>query len=112
MKLNKKISDSLNTMYRDVVNEKVNPDVKQSKYIEAKNYIETNYPHLNNSVMEYLAVYMCVYPSGKIEFYPAKGSAVNLLCTYADKLKVMCYNGDGVIIKEETSTNVPLQQGE
>lgn len=111
MKLNKKISDSLNTMYQDIVNKKVNPDVKEPKYIEAKNYIESNYPRLNNSVMEYLALYMCVYPSGKIEFYPAKGSAVNLLCTYADQLKLICYNGDGIMIREEISTNVQPQQG-
>ena len=110
MRLNTKLADSLNIMYQDVVNKHVMAPINTREYVEASEYVESFYPKLNDGVMEYLAAYMCVYPDGKIQFMPAKKSGVDLACRYDDKLKVVSYNEEGIIVKDEEAKIV--QKGE
>ena len=112
MKLNKKLSDAFNVLYQDMVNKHVEPDMNSPKYVDAKKYVEQDFPMLNQRILEYLSVYMVVHSTGKIEFYPSKGTTVDLLCTYADRVRLIRYDEKGDILKEETSKNAPLQQGE
>lgn len=101
MRLNTKVANSLNVMYQDVVNKHVVTPIKTREYVEASEFIETHYPKLNEGVVEYLAAYMCVYPEGKIQFLPAKNLAVDLACRHDGLLKVISYNDEGVIVRDE-----------
>ena len=110
--MKKKLANSLNVLYQDVVNKNARADIDSPKYIEAKDFVETYYPRLNNSVIEFLAIYMCAHPKGTVGFYPAKGATVDMLCQYADTMRLVSYNEAGAIVKDETSANVPSQRGE
>ena len=101
MRLSTKLADSLNVMYQDVVNKHITAPINTREYIEAEEFVSTFYPKLNNGVMEYLAAYMCVYPEGKIQFMPAKKSGVDLACRHNDMLKVITYNEEGVIVRDD-----------
>ena len=100
--LKNKLANSFNVMYQDVVNEHKLAEVNTPEYIEAKDYVEAYYPKLNNSVMEYLAMYMCVQPNGRIEFIASREGAVGLLCRDADKFRRIVYSDNGVIVKDQT----------
>ncbi len=101
MAFNTKLADSLNVMYQDVVNKHLVAPIKTREYAEAYEFIESHYPKLNDAVLEYLAAYMCVYPDGKIQFLPAKNLAVDLACRHDGMLKVVSYNDEGVIVRDE-----------
>lgn len=101
MRLNTRLADSLNVMYQDVVNKQIVAPINTKEYIEASEFVQSYYPKLNEGVMEYLAAYMCVYPEGKIQFMPAKKSCVDLACRHNDVLKVVSYNEEGVIVRDE-----------
>lgn len=100
-RLNQKLADSLNVMYQDVVNKHMVAQINTPEYIAAEDFVTTHYPKLNEGVMEYLAAYMCVYPNGTIQFMPAKNLAVDLACRYDDTLKVVSYNENGIIVRDE-----------
>ena len=110
MRLNTRLADSLNVMYQDVVNKHIVAPINTKEYVEAEEFVQSYYPRLNECVMEYLAAYMCVYPDGKIQFIPGKKSGVDLACRHNDMLKVVGYNDDGVIVKDEEARIV--QKGE
>lgn len=110
--LGKRLSESLNIMYKDVVNKKQIAPINTIEYVEAKDFVDTYYPELNANVMEYLAMYMCVHPDGTAEFFPSNNNAVDLLCQYADQLRVVGYNEVGAIVKDDTSIRTPIQRGE
>ena len=110
MAFNTRLADSLNVMYQDVVNKHLVAPINTKEYAEAAEFVETLYPKLNNGILEYLAAYMCVYPEGKIQFIPAKKEAVDLSCRHNDILKVVTYNDDGVIVRDEEAKIV--QKGE
>ena len=110
MRLNTRLADSLNVMYQGVVNDHIVAPINTKEYAEASEFVESFYSKLNESVMEYLAAYMCVYPEGKIQFMPAKKSGVELACRHNDYLKVVGYNDEGVIVKDEEARIV--QKGE
>lgn len=101
MRINTKLADSLNAMYQGVVNDHTVAPVNTIEYKEAADFVNTNYPKVNDAVLEYLATYMCVYPNGKIQFMPAKTHAVDLSCRHDGLLKVVTYNEQGVIVRDE-----------
>ena len=101
MSFNTRLADSLNVMYQDVVNKHIAAPINTRSYAEAENFVQTYYPKLNDGVMEYLAAYMCVYPDGTICFAPADKNAVNLICSQNDSIKIVGYNDQGVIVRDE-----------
>ena len=118
MAFNVRLADSLNVMYQDVVNKHLVAPITTRAYAEAENFVETYYPKLNVGVMEYLAAYMCVYPDGTICFAPADKNAVNLICSHNDRIKIVGYNDQGAIIRDEervvsqNKESQPNQKGE
>lgn len=101
MGFNVKLADSLNVMYQDVVNKHIVAPINTRAYAEAENFVQTHYPKLNDGVMEYLAAYMCVYPDGTICFAPAEKNAVNLICSQNESIKIIGYNDQGVIVRDD-----------
>ena len=111
-KIKEKLANALNVMYKDVVNKKIVAQVDTKEYVEAKEFVEGYYPKLNTGVMEYLAMYMCVQPDGTIQFFPSEKSTVELLCTYADKMRLIGYADNGVIVKDQITEKTSGQKGE
>ena len=101
MRLNTKLANCLNVMYQDVVNNHVVVPANNEKYLDAEDFVKTYYSKLNDNVLEYLAAYMAIYPEGKIQFMPGKQSVVELSCRFDDRLKVLSYNENGIIVNEE-----------
>ena len=110
MRINTKLANALNTMYQGIVNKNATVEINSREYVEASQFVDEYYPKLKEGVLEYLAAYMIVHPEGKIQFMPAKQNAVDLSCRHDDYLKVISYNDDGVIIKDEEAKVV--QKGE
>lgn len=96
-----KLADSLNLMYKDVVNKGVTAPINTREYIETEKFMKAHYPELNDKVLEFLAMYMCVHKKGTICFHPAEKESVDLLCQYDDVSRVIGFNYIGCIVKDE-----------
>ena len=101
MSVSNKLADSLNVMYKDVVNEGVVAPINSLEYKIAEDYVNTHYSKLNDSVLEFLAAFMCVHQGGKVCFYPSTQVAVDLHCKYGEESKVVGFNDLGAIVKDE-----------
>ena len=100
MNFSSKLAESLNVMYKDVVNKKILAQADTNEYAEAESFVRTYYPKLNNMVMEFLAAFMCVHQDGKICFYPSQKEAVDLVCNYDDIMRILVFNDFGSIVRD------------
>ena len=101
MSFGDKLADSLNVMYKDVVNKGIVAPIDTPEYKSAVIYVTNNYPKVNNGVLEYLAAFMCIHQDGQICFYPSSQVAVDLFCQYGKESKVIGFNESGVIVKDD-----------
>lgn len=98
----KRISDHFNTVYGDVYNGVANDGwSKTVDYVESKTFLEEMYPNLNNAVLEFLLMNLCVNPNSKIFFCESNKNALGLICDYENgSSRGLEFNVKGAIVKD------------
>lgn len=102
MNIKEKVAKSLNILYQNIVNKSDVTIQDDQVFDEARAYINNNWPALDLSVMEFLAIYMIRNPEGKIEFQASETELVDLVCKDEKTLRVLSLNGNGIIVGDET----------
>ena len=100
--MRRKIAKSFNLLYQSIVNDNVPQISDEEEFDFARDYISSNWKKLDLAVMEFLAIYMISNPEGKIEFKESERDLLDLLCKDESILRVLTFNGEGIIVKDET----------
>ena len=101
--MRRKIANSFNILYQSIVNDKKPVVEDENLFDNARDYISTNWKKLDLAVMEFLAIYMIKNPEAQIEFKESKRDMLDLMCKEENSLRVLTFNGEGVIVRDEKS---------